>query len=230
MTVRYAAQENSNHNPTPSVSSSAAYTRLTRLIMRTLCGCSASTFRTSLWRMRESVFRWRASRSRVRRVAISACTSLSRPRPTMRRSRPFRTFKPAINTMPVWCCFVIMPSWSSVCWSIPAGHLTDLSRRVEVLDAKKQSLPAFPWCIFPGRMLYRFGYHYEHTPQSKHIRNNPLSFRMKLASFSLAKLAEGGYIRQQERTKGGEGRGTSRFDFLGNFRCIETTFKWGVTP
>src|SRR2546428_792136 len=80
-----------------------------------------------------------------------------------------------------------MPSLSSVCWSIPSWHLTDLSRRVEVLDAKKQSLPAFPWCIFPGRMLYRFGYHYEHTPQSKHIRNNPLSFRMKLASFSLAK-------------------------------------------
>src|SRR5437867_11235383 len=80
-----------------------------------------------------------------------------------------------------------MPSLSSVCWSIPSGHLTDLSRRVEVLDAKKQSLPAFPWCISNGRMLYRFGYHYEHTPQSKHIRNNKLSFRMKLASFSLAK-------------------------------------------
>src|SRR5207245_9337440 len=121
-----------------------------------------------------------------------------------------------------------MPSLSSVCWSIPAGHLTDLSRRVEVLDAKKQSLPAFPWCIFPGRMLYRFGYHYEHTPQSKHIRNNPLSFRMKLASFSLAKLAEGGYIRQHDRTKGGEGRGPPSFDLLDNFRGLDQTFQGDV--
>src|SRR2546428_792138 len=39
-----------------------------------------------------------------------------------------------------------------------------------------------------------------------------------------------GISGSKTRTKGGEGRGTLRVDFLGHFRCIETTFKWGETP